>query len=64
MYLIKTEGSEKVKIVKIQITKLKCGGKDVWAIKIIGEIEGAMMPRESLEASFYSEIEPKVEITK
>lgn len=45
-----------MKVVKIQITKLK-GIKDIWAIKIIGEPE-------SLEASFYSEIEPKIEITK
>lgn len=44
-----------MKVVKIQITKLK--GFAIWAIKIIGEPE-------SLEASFYSEIEPEVEITK
>ena len=44
-----------MKVVKIQITKLK--GFDIWAIKIIGEPE-------SLDASFYSEIKPKVEITE
>jgi hypothetical protein len=53
----------KMKVVKVQITKLS-GVKDVWAIKIIGEVEGVMMPMESLEASFYSETEPKVEVIK
>ena len=52
----------KMKVVKVQITKLN--GMNVWAIKIIGEIEGIMMPYESLEASFYSETEPKVEVIK